>query len=177
MDRYHMLSGSSRTFPLLGAQSREQAMVYLLALAREKPVFLNSMAALMKVTAAADVHASCRRNSSSTVQRLHVMCGYSSVLSGPQTICVEFGKCDFNDPINLDCVEMWGLCRQSPAVCCRCSQCTRLWYGCMLVLGEISAKLHFRRRLCISLSAVTNTIVSYRVNRKFLTDVWLTTNK
>lgn len=55
MDRYHMLSGS-RTFPLLGAQSREQAMVYLLALAREKPVFLNSMAALMKVTAA-DVYA------------------------------------------------------------------------------------------------------------------------
>lgn len=44
-----MLSGSNRTFPLLGAQSREQAMVYLLALAREKPVFLNNMAALMKV--------------------------------------------------------------------------------------------------------------------------------
>lgn len=91
MDRYHMLSGSSRTSPLLGAQRREQAMVYLLALAREKPVFLNSMAALMKVTAAADVHASCRRDNSSTVQRLHVVTARCS-----QTICVEFGKCDFN---------------------------------------------------------------------------------
>lgn len=47
----------------------------------------------------------------------------------------------------------------------------------MLVLGQVSTKLHFRHRLCISLSAVTNTIISYKVNRKFLTDVWLTTNK
>lgn len=53
MDRYHVLGGG-RTVPALRrAQSREQAVVYLLALAKEKPAFLNSMAALMKVTDAA----------------------------------------------------------------------------------------------------------------------------
>lgn len=50
MDRYHVLSGS-RTVPALRpGLSREQAVVYLLALAKQKPVFLNSVAALMKVT-------------------------------------------------------------------------------------------------------------------------------
>lgn len=53
MDRYRVLSGSRTVPELRFAQSREQAVVYLLALAKEKPVFLNSVAALMKVTDAA----------------------------------------------------------------------------------------------------------------------------
>lgn len=53
MDRYRVLSGSRTVLALRQSQSREQAVVYLLALAQEKPVFLNSMAALMKVTDAA----------------------------------------------------------------------------------------------------------------------------
>ncbi len=49
-----MLGGSSRTLPALRrGPSREQAVMYLLALAQEKPVFFNSVAALMKVTDAA----------------------------------------------------------------------------------------------------------------------------
>lgn len=54
MDRYHLLD-HSRAAPRRGL-SREQAVVYLLALAQEKPVFLNSVAALMKVTDAAAVN-------------------------------------------------------------------------------------------------------------------------
>lgn len=50
MDRYHVLGGS-RIPPVLGQSlSREQAVVYLLSLAQEKPAFLSSVAALMKVT-------------------------------------------------------------------------------------------------------------------------------
>lgn len=50
MDRYHVLNGS-RTVPALRrGQSREQAVLYLLALAQETPGFLNNVAALMKVT-------------------------------------------------------------------------------------------------------------------------------
>lgn len=46
--------GGGRTVPVLRRSlSREQAAVYLLALAQEKPVFLNSLTALMKVTDAA----------------------------------------------------------------------------------------------------------------------------
>lgn len=101
MERYHTLS---RTFPLLGAQSREQAVVYLLALAGEKPVFLNSMAALMKVTAAADVHAAAGC----------MWCGYSS-----QTVCVEFGKCG-------------SVLKQRAGAALLCAQCTRCGEGCML---------------------------------------------
>lgn len=50
MDQYCVL-GASRT--MRPGVSREQAMVYLLALAKEKPVILNRVAALMKVTDAA----------------------------------------------------------------------------------------------------------------------------
>lgn len=53
MDRYHMLSGSRTVPALTPGQSREQAMVYLLALGQEKPGFFNNVAALMKVTDAA----------------------------------------------------------------------------------------------------------------------------
>lgn len=50
MERYPVLAGR-RTVPALRrGLSREQAMLYLLALAKEKPVLLNSVAALMKVT-------------------------------------------------------------------------------------------------------------------------------
>ncbi len=45
-----MLGGSRNVPALRQAQSKEQAVVYLLALAKEKPAFLNSVAALMKVT-------------------------------------------------------------------------------------------------------------------------------
>lgn len=56
MDRYHVLD-HSRTAPApRRGLSREQAVVYLLALAQEKPVFLNSVAALKKVTDAAAVN-------------------------------------------------------------------------------------------------------------------------
>lgn len=49
--------------PALGRDvSREQAMVYLLTLAQEKPVILNSVAALMKVTdVAANIIPALRR--------------------------------------------------------------------------------------------------------------------
>lgn len=50
MDQY-WVPGAGRT--LRPAVSREQAMVYLLALAKDKPVIVNRVAALMKVTAAA----------------------------------------------------------------------------------------------------------------------------
>ena len=53
MDRYPVLGGSRAAPALRRSLSREQAVVYLLALAKEKPVLLNSMAALMKVTDAA----------------------------------------------------------------------------------------------------------------------------
>lgn len=53
MDPYHVLSGS-RTIPAVRPSlSREHTMVYLLTVAKEKPVFLNGVAALMKVTDAA----------------------------------------------------------------------------------------------------------------------------
>lgn len=69
MDRYHVL-GASRTVPTLRrGLSREQAMVYLLALSKEKPVILNSVAALMKVTdAAANINKALRPD----VNRLRV---------------------------------------------------------------------------------------------------------
>lgn len=50
MDRYYV-RGGSRTVPALRrGQSREQAMLYVLSLARERPAFLNNVAALVKVT-------------------------------------------------------------------------------------------------------------------------------
>lgn len=52
MDRYHALLGS-RTIPGRRSQSREQALVYWQSLAQEKPLFLKSVAELMKVTQAA----------------------------------------------------------------------------------------------------------------------------
>lgn len=50
MDQY-CLPGAGKT--LRPGVSREQAMIYLLALAKDKPVIVNRVAALMKVTAAA----------------------------------------------------------------------------------------------------------------------------
>lgn len=50
MDQY-WVPGAGRT--LRPAVSREQAMVYLLALAKDKPVIVNRVATLMKVMAAA----------------------------------------------------------------------------------------------------------------------------
>lgn len=50
MDRYCGPAGSRSVAALRRAQAREQAMLYLLALAQEKPVILTSVAALMKVT-------------------------------------------------------------------------------------------------------------------------------
>lgn len=57
------MPAGSRTAPALRRDvSREQAMVYLLALAQEKPVILNSVAALMKVTdVAANIITKLRR--------------------------------------------------------------------------------------------------------------------
>lgn len=54
MERYYVLSGS-RTIPVVRrGQSREQAMLHVLSMARDKPAFLNNMAALMKVTKTVD---------------------------------------------------------------------------------------------------------------------------
>ena len=51
MDRYHHVLSSNRTVPALRpSQSREQALMYLLTLGKEKPGFLDDMATLMKVT-------------------------------------------------------------------------------------------------------------------------------
>ncbi|KAG7222446.1 hypothetical protein INR49_016250, partial [Caranx melampygus] len=49
MDRYHVLGGNGGMVPALRrGQSREQAVVYMLALSREKPVFVSGVAALVK---------------------------------------------------------------------------------------------------------------------------------
>lgn len=50
MDQYCVPGAGKRLRPGVG---REQAMIYLLALAKDKPVIVNRVAALIKVTAAA----------------------------------------------------------------------------------------------------------------------------
>ncbi|KAG7240572.1 hypothetical protein INR49_026737 [Caranx melampygus] len=51
MDRYHVLGGNGGMVPALRrGQSREQAVVYMLALSREKPVFVSGVAALVKLS-------------------------------------------------------------------------------------------------------------------------------
>lgn len=56
--------------------------------------------------------------------------------------------------------------RQSPALSAHA--CGK---ECMLALSYISDTVG------VLVCAVTNTIISYRANRKFLTDVWLTTSE
>lgn len=56
MDRYHAPSSRRTVRALRPGLCREQVMVYLLTLAQEKPLFVNSMTAVMKVTDAAAIN-------------------------------------------------------------------------------------------------------------------------